>query len=239
MLARWLSLFAISALPSLVHAAAVAEGPSRMIVSVKEQKMMLIENGMRLATWPVSTSKFGLGDNWGRMTTPLGFMEVAQKIGDNAPLGAVFHNRRFTGEIIKPNAPGRDPIITRIIWLKGMQAENAHAFSRCIYIHGTPQENLIGRPASFGCIRMKSKDVTSLYNQIPLGAVLEVVPDKLPKVPDAPKGTIFMPEAAKPLSAPNGIYGNTQGPPPPAATPAPSPQKNAANAITSRGPGGV
>lgn len=84
-----------------------AEGPSRVIISVHDQKLMLMENGEKLATYPVSTSKFGLGDNWGGMKTPLGFLQVAQKIGDHAPVGAVFRNRRFTGEIIKPNAPGR------------------------------------------------------------------------------------------------------------------------------------
>jgi lipoprotein-anchoring transpeptidase ErfK/SrfK len=174
-----------------------AEAPSRIIISVKEQRLMLIENGMKLATYPVSTSKFGIGDDWGHMTTPLGFMQVVQKIGDHAPIGAVFHNRRFTGEVIVPNAPGRDPIITRIMWLRGLQPENAHAFSRCIYIHGTPQEKLIGRPASYGCIRMKSADVAALYALVPIGAIVEVVPDKLPKVPDAPKGTVFMPEVTR------------------------------------------
>ena len=168
-----------------------AESPSRVIISVRDQRLMLVGNGERLATYPVSTSKFGLGDNRGRMTTPLGFLQVAQKIGDHAPVGAVFHNRRFTGEIIRPNAPGRDPVITRIIWLRGLQASNAHAFSRCIYIHGTPQEKLIGRPASYGCIRMKSSDVAALYNQVPLGAIVEIVPDRLPKVPKAPRGAAF------------------------------------------------
>ncbi len=175
----------------------LAEGPSRVIISVRDQKLMLMGNGAKLATYPVSTSKFGLGDNWGRMTTPLGFLQVAQKIGDHAPVGAVFHNRRFTGEIIKPNAPGRDPVITRIIWLRGLQASNAHAFSRCIYIHGTPEEKLIGRPASYGCIRMKSRDVADLYAQVPLGAIVEIVPDKLPKIPKAPRGAVFTVEAPK------------------------------------------
>ena len=90
---------------------------------------MLLENGAKVATYPVSTSKFGIGDHWGRMTTPLGFLQVAQKIGDHAPVGAVFHNRRFTGEFIKPNAPGRDPVITRIIWLRGLERANSHAFA--------------------------------------------------------------------------------------------------------------
>ena len=175
-----------------------AEGPSRVIISVKDQKLMLMGNGARLATYPVSTSKFGVGDNWGHMTTPLGFLQVAEKIGDHAPVGAVFRNRRFTGEVIKPNAPGRDPVITRIIWLRGLQATNAHAFSRCIYIHGTPEERTIGRPASYGCIRMKSSDVTALYAQLPVGTVVEIVTDKLPKVPDAPRGAVFGGESPKP-----------------------------------------
>jgi hypothetical protein len=152
---------------------------------------MLLSNGASFGTYPVSTSKFGIGDARGRMTTPLGFLQVAQKIGDHAPVGAVFHNRRFTGEILKPNAPGRDPVITRIIWLRGLQTSNAHAFSRCIYIHGTPQEKLIGRPASYGCIRMKSQDVAALYSQLPIGALVEIVPEGLPKVPKAPRGAVL------------------------------------------------
>src|SRR5213595_885745 len=155
---------------------------SQLIVSVRDQKLMLVQNGGKVATYPVSTSMFGLGDAWGRMTTPLGYLAVEKKIGDNAPTGAVFYNRRLTGEVLQPNAPGRDPVITRIIWLRGLEAQNAHAFSRCIYIHGTPQEKNIGRPASYGCIRMKSSDVAALYNQLSLGALVQIVPDRLPKL---------------------------------------------------------
>ena len=160
---------------------------NEVIVSVKEQKLMLLQNGARVTTYPVSTSKFGLGDGYGTMATPIGAMAVAQKIGDRAPIGAVFHHRRFTGEILKPNAPGRDPIITRIMWLRGLEPSTARAFPRCIYIHGTPQEKMIGKPASYGCIRMKSKDVTDLYSQLPVGSVVQVVTDKLPNVPKAKK----------------------------------------------------
>jgi hypothetical protein len=128
---------------------------------------------------------FGLGDAWGRMTTPLGYLAIEKKIGDNAPTGAVFHNRRFTGEVLQPNAPGRDPVTTRIIWLRGLEAQNAHAFQRCIYIHGTPQEKAIGRPASYGCVRMKSSDIAALYDRVPLGAIVQIIPDRLPKVPKA------------------------------------------------------
>jgi lipoprotein-anchoring transpeptidase ErfK/SrfK len=179
-------LFVFVALFSIARAGTeVTTFRDRVIVSVKDQKLMLVQGGTQVATYPVSTSKFGIGDAWGRMTTPLGFLQVAQKIGDHAPVGAVFHNRRFTGEILAPNAPGRDPITTRIIWLRGLEPGNAHAFARCIYIHGTPQETFIGRPASYGCIRMKANDVTELYNQLNLGALVQIVPDRLPKIPRA------------------------------------------------------
>jgi hypothetical protein len=154
---------------------------NQLIISVRDQKLMLLRNGSKVATYPISTSMFGLGDAWGRMTTPLGYLAVEKKIGDNVPVGAVFHNRRLTGEVLQPDAPGRDPITTRIIWLRGLEAQNAHAFQRCIYIHGTPEEKKIGRPASYGCIRMKAKDVADLYAQVPIGAVVQIIPDRLPK----------------------------------------------------------
>jgi len=158
---------------------------NQLIISVRDQKLMLLRNGSKVAVYPVSTSMFGLGDAWGRMTTPLGYLAVEKKIGDNVPVGAVFHNRRLTGEVLEPNAPGRDPITTRIIWLRGLETQNAHAFQRCIYIHGTPEEKKIGRPASYGCIRMKSKDVAELYNQLPIGAVVQIIPDRLPNTEKA------------------------------------------------------
>src|ERR1700736_6308768 len=154
---------------------------TRVIISVHDQKLMLIENGTIAATYQISTSKYGLGDAWGSLATPLGLLQVAQKIGERAPVGAVFHNRRWTGEVLQPNTPGRDPVMTRIIWLRGLQVSNSHAFKRCIYIHGTNEEKTIGRPASFGCIRMRSNDVTALYNQLPLGTPVEIVQDRLPK----------------------------------------------------------
>jgi len=160
---------------------------------------MLVDNGANAGVYPVSTSKFGLGDNWGSMATPLGMLQVAQKIGDRAPVGAVFHNRRFTGEILQPNAPGRDPIVTRIIWLRGLEASNAHAYNRGIYIHGTPQEKNIGRPASYGCIRMKSSDVTQLYAQLPVGAVVQITSDHLPKLTRASGSTVVSTRSSAPV----------------------------------------
>ena len=77
--------------------------------------------------------------------------------------------------IVAPNSPGRDPIVTRILWLRGREAQNANAFGRYIYIHGTPEERLIGMPASYGCIRMRSVDVVQLYNIVGVGASVTVV----------------------------------------------------------------
>jgi hypothetical protein len=147
----------------------------KMVVSVPEQRMVVFKKGVPIAQYPVSTSKFGLGDRPGSRATPLGRLEVAKKIGSGAPLGAVFKSRRRTGEVLPPDAPGRDPIVTRILWLRGLERQNGHAFSRCIYIHGTPEERNIGTPASYGCIRMRSADVASLFAIIGQGAELNII----------------------------------------------------------------
>ena len=147
----------------------------QIVVSTREQKLALVDRGNVLAIYPVSTSKFGLGDWRGSRFTPLGKLEIAQKVGDNAPPGAVFKNRLRTGEVVAPDSPGRDPIVTRILWLRGLEAQNANAFSRDIYIHGTPEERHIGMPASYGCIRMRSSDIIQLYNIVGMGAAVSIV----------------------------------------------------------------
>ena len=162
-------LFALSAL------AVRAVASPTIVVSVPDQRLALVENGVPVAQFPVSTSKFGLGDRNGSYATPLGAMEIAAKIGGDAPLGSVFKSRVRTGEILAPNAPGRDPIVTRILWLRGLEARNCQAYDRGIYIHGTPVERLIGRPASYGCIRMRSRDVVRLFDSIPVGTKIDVV----------------------------------------------------------------
>lgn len=146
-----------------------------IIVSVPEQKLIVLQNGLRVAQYPVSTSKFGVGDRPRSYATPLGTLQVASKVGANAPLGAVFKGRRYTGEILPPNAPGRDPIVTRILHLRGLEGQNARAYARGIYIHGTPEERRIGRPASYGCIRMRSKDVVKVFDSVPVGTKVEIV----------------------------------------------------------------
>jgi L,D-transpeptidase catalytic domain len=147
----------------------------QIVISARDQKMALLAQGKLMAVYPVSTSRFGLGDWRGSYRTPLGELEVADKIGDGAPLGAKFKDRRRTGEVVAVNAPGRDPIVTRIIWLRGREPQNANAFARDIYIHGTPEERNIGRPASYGCIRMRSTDIINLYNMVGLGAHVTIV----------------------------------------------------------------
>jgi hypothetical protein len=109
----------------------------------------------------------------------LGELEVAKKIGGSAPSGMVFKDRKPTGEILAPDAPGRDPIVTRILWLRGRQSQNANAYHRYIYIHGTPEERTIGTRASFGCIRMRSRDVIQLYDIVGYRARVTILNEPL------------------------------------------------------------
>src|SRR5271166_5534576 len=163
------------ALSFLFSSCSTKDTEHRILVSVADQSLELYKNQTLLGRYPVSTSRFGLGDRPGSRATPLGRMEVAIKIGAGAPLGAVFKSRRRTGEVLVPNAPGRDPIVTRILWLKGLEPQNRHAFARCIYIHGTPEERNVGHPASFGCVRMKSVDILRVFNVVGIGATVEII----------------------------------------------------------------
>jgi len=146
-----------------------------VVVSIADQKLALVESGESVAQFAVSTSKFGVGDRPGSYATPLGLLEIASKIGANVPLGTVFKSRTATREILRPNARGRDPIVTRILWLRGLEKRNALAYERGIYIHGTPVERLIGRPASYGCIRMRSRDVANLFSLVDVGTPIAIV----------------------------------------------------------------
>lgn len=145
-----------------------------IVVSVPDQELALLARGKIVKRFPVSTSKFGTGDAVGSYRTPLGETFVSAKIGDGLPSGAVIKNRNATGEIVKANAPGRDAIVSRVIWLRGMDGTTANTRDRCIYIHGTAEEQRIGRRASFGCIRMRSKDVIVLYNLVHIGTHVRI-----------------------------------------------------------------
>lgn len=158
------------------------DSSNKMVVSVRDQKMALLHRGKLVKAYKVSTSKFGLGDIPGSNRTPLGTMKVAKKIGYHQPPGAVFKSRRPTGEVISPNSPGRDPIISRILWLKGTDYENKNAFRRYIYIHGSPEHQKLGYPVSYGCIRMGSTDVIDLFNRVGTGAEIEVIRGSLPNL---------------------------------------------------------
>ncbi len=153
----------------------------QMIISAADQKMVLLRDGKPTRTFPVSTSKFGLGDARGSYATPLGKLRIRKKIGGDMPAGTVFKGRIPTGEVLPVNAPGRDPIVTRILWLEGLEARNRNAFSRYIYIHGTPEERNIGQPVSYGCIRMKSSDVIELFDYVGVNAQVFVTPKPLPR----------------------------------------------------------
>jgi len=157
----------------------VQDARNKMIVSVSDQKLMLVCDGNPVKSYKISTSKFGLGDRPNSNCTPLGRLQVAQKIGGNAPMGSVFKHRRPTGEVIQPDAPGRDPIVTRIIWLTGTESRNRNAFRRTIYIHGTAEERRLGLPVSYGCIRMGSRDVADLYQRIGCGADVFVIRESI------------------------------------------------------------
>jgi lipoprotein-anchoring transpeptidase ErfK/SrfK len=146
-----------------------------LVVSIPEQKLAVVVNNKIFRTYRISTSRYGEGDALGSWCTPVGRLAVATKIGATVPLGGVFCARRYTGEVLSVNAPGRDPIVSRIIWLRGLDERTRNAFHRCIYIHGTPQEDLLGRKSSYGCIRMRSNDVVELFNWVTLGTGVAIL----------------------------------------------------------------
>ncbi len=165
----------VGAIALIISSCAAPDTQHHIVISTREQKLALLDRDNLIAIYPVSTSKFGLGDWPGSSFAPLGELEIAKKIGDNAPPGAVFKDRRRTGEIVVADSPGRDPIVTRILWLRGREAQNGNAFARTIYIHGTPEERNIGLPASYGCIRMRSSDIIQLYDIVGAGAAVTIV----------------------------------------------------------------
>jgi lipoprotein-anchoring transpeptidase ErfK/SrfK len=159
-----------------------------MVVSVADQRLVVFDpDGEPVESYPVSTSKFGLGDVPGSKKTPIGTMVVREKVGEGAQPGTVFKGRRPTGEVIRPNAPGRDPIVSRILWLGGADKSTKNAYERYIYIHGTAAESSLGKPASYGCIRMRSADVIELYDQVGVGSTVCVKTELLDRR-EVPRG---------------------------------------------------
>lgn len=168
----WLSAAAVL----ILLAGCADDNRHSIIISAPDQRMVVLRDNVQIAQYPVSTSKFGLGDSPGSNATPLGRMRIQKKIGAGMPAGMVFKSRRPTGEIIGVDAPGRDPIVTRILWLQGLEPRNRNAFGRFIYIHGTPEERNIGQPASYGCVRMRSRDIIELFDTVGIGARVFISP---------------------------------------------------------------
>jgi len=147
----------------------VMQSFSRKIrVSVAEQRLELLESGCCVASYPISTSGYGLGSESGSNKTPLGRFAISEKIGAGSPTGMVFSSREPTGEIAGLGDP-RDLVLTRILWLEGLDPGNANTKERYIYLHGTNKEERIGEPCSHGCVRMRNADIIALFDMVEPG----------------------------------------------------------------------
>ena len=128
--------------------------------------------------FPISTSQFGLGTEEGSFKTPTGRFRVAEKIGAGQPISIAYKARvpvQPTDEMLK----GDDLVMSRILWLDGLEEANANTYSRYIYIHGTNHEERIGEPASHGCVRMKNADVAELFELVSVGTRVVIAPPSL------------------------------------------------------------
>jgi L,D-transpeptidase YbiS len=148
--------------------------PLLLRIDATRQLLDVFRNGELYKSYPISTSKFGLGFEPGSNKTPLGRFVVAEKIGAGAVPGSVFKSRNPTGEIALQGGE-EDLILTRILWLDGLEENNANTRERYIYIHGTNQEALLGTPASHGCVRMRNTDIAECFDEIPEGTPVEIV----------------------------------------------------------------
>lgn len=142
------------------------------------QRLMLLDEDRVVADWPVSTARNGPGEWQGSGCTPRGLHRIRARIGDGLPVGTVFRGRRPTGEICDARLyaarPDRDWILTRILWLCGMEPGfnrfgDVDSMRRYIYIHGCPDACPMGVPRSAGCIRMRNEDVITLFDRVPAG----------------------------------------------------------------------
>lgn len=161
------------------------QGQLYAVVAIEAQRLYLMQDGRLLKVYPVSTSVFGPGSQEGSNQTPLGLHQIKQKFGENEPEGMVFKARKPTGRIAniitEPRDVPEDDVTTRIMWLDGLepgqnQGGKVDSYKRYIYIHGTPEEGLIGRPASHGCVRMLNADVVDLFNRLPEGTLVYITP---------------------------------------------------------------
>lgn len=157
----------------------------RLCIRLADQTLELLDDrGRRLALYPVSTAANGPGEERGSQCTPRGRHVVRARIGAGLPLGSVFVGRRPTGEIYTPELgraqPGRDWILSRILWLSGREPGynrlgSCDSMRRYIYIHGTPDEDFAPIPRSHGCIRMRNPDVAELFDLVPAGTPVDIL----------------------------------------------------------------
>lgn len=164
----------------------------RIEISLPEQVLRLINDaGNAECEYLVSTSAQGAGEVSGSFCTPRGRHIVRAKIGAGQPLNAVFVRRRPTGEIYTPELalqyPGRDWILTRILWLSGCEVGfnrlgEVDTMRRYIYIHGTPDEVPLGLPGSHGCVRMRNADLNDLFERVETGTVVDIVAELSPSI---------------------------------------------------------
>jgi L,D-transpeptidase YbiS len=146
----------------------------KIVIDSRTQSLSLFRGTELVFEAPISTSRFGLGFENGSRKTPTGTFCIHQKIGDQMPVGTVFKGRKpVTTPVDWTTEP--DLITSRILWLDGLDEENAATKERHIYIHGTNQEQLIGQAASSGCIRMRNADVIRLFDQVEVGALVEII----------------------------------------------------------------
>ncbi len=203
-LGKILPLFGIFLLSC--NCSSIRTSGEKIVVSVTDQRLSLIGKEGPIKTYPISTSKYGLGSQPNSYKTPLGRMYVCKKIGSGARSGTVFKSRRPTGEVVRPNSPGRDPIISRIIWLEGLERYNRNTKERLIYIHGTPEERTIGSPTSYGCVRMRSRDIIDLYDRIRVGTRVYIKIGQLTAT-EVPLAGRFITSSAQSFGQRIGLFG--------------------------------
>jgi lipoprotein-anchoring transpeptidase ErfK/SrfK len=143
-------------------------------ISIREQTLALRQAGKLIRSYPISSSRFGLGTEHGSKKTPLGRFQIAQKIGHQQPAGTIFRSRVPLGPD-DPRPATEDWITSRILWLDGLDPHNTNTKDRYIYIHGTKHEDRIGQPDSHGCIRMRNADVIELFDLVQEGTPVRIV----------------------------------------------------------------
>ena len=146
----------------------------QILVHVPSQTLDLTDGSALVRRYAVSTSRFGLGSEPGSYKTPTGRFRIAEKIGDGAVPGEIFISREPTGRI-GGETDEHDHVQTRILWLDGLDADNANTHDRYVYIHGTNAESRLGTPASYGCVRMGNDDIIDLYARVAVGAAVEII----------------------------------------------------------------